>query len=123
MTPQKDLWPELRAVLDGEQPDSIAVDSDVELSFASGMHTGELEAVRAGLGEKWSRKLVGVPKMLPVELLGTMVEGKAIWYMKLMSTAWAMISEAFSERVIEPGVTTTTVSYAHGRQKSRVPAV
>jgi hypothetical protein len=113
MTPEDDLWPELLAVLDEEQPDSIAVDSDVELSFASGMHAGELEAVREGLGEKWSRKLVSVPKMLPVELLGTMVEGKAIWYMKLMSTAWAMISEAFSERVIEPGVTTTTVSYAH----------
>jgi len=109
-TPEEDLWPELRDILERERPDSIAVNADTEVSFASGMHAGELEAIRAGLGEKWSEKLVSVPTMLPVEVIGTMVEGKAMWYMKLMSTAWAMISEAFSERVIEPGVTTTTVS-------------
>ena len=111
-TPEEDLWPELRDILEREQPDSIAVNADAEVSFASGMHAGELEAVRAGLGEKWGEKLVSVPPMLPVEVIGTMVEGKAMWYMKLMSTAWAMISEGFSERVIEPGVTTTTVSRA-----------
>jgi hypothetical protein len=111
MTPEEDLWPELRAVLEREQPESIAVNADMDVSFASGMHAGELEAVRAGLGEEWAAKLISVPKMLPVEMIGTMVEGKAMWYMKLMSTAWAMISEAFSERVIEPGVTTTTVSH------------
>lgn len=108
-TADEDLWPELRAILDAEQPATIAVNADVEVSFASGMHAGELAAVRKGLGEEWSEKLVSVPPMLPVEVIGTMVESKAIWYWKLMSTAWAMISESFSERVIEPGVTTTTV--------------
>lgn len=111
MTADEDLWPELRAILDSEQPDIIAINADPDASFASGMHAGELEAVREGLGEKWGAKLVSVPPMLPIEVIGTMVESKGIWYMKLMSTAWAMISEAFSERVIEPGVTTTTVSF------------
>ncbi|OIW28167.1 hypothetical protein CONLIGDRAFT_662808 [Coniochaeta ligniaria NRRL 30616] len=107
-TADQDLWPELRAILDSEQPETIAINADTGVSFASGLHAGELEAVREGLGEKWSEKLVSVPPMLPIEVIGTMVESKGLWYWKLMSTAWAMISEAFSERVIEPGVTTTT---------------
>ena len=111
MTPDEDLWPELRAILDSEQPASIAVNADPDVSFASGMHAGELDALRRGLGKRWGGNLVSVPPMLPVEVIGTMVEGKAIWYMKLMSTAWAMISEAFSESVIRPGETTTTVSH------------
>lgn len=104
------LFTELRDILEREQPDSIAVNLDPDLVFAGGMHAGELEAIREGLGRKWSDKLVGVPQMLAVEVVGTMVESKSIWYMKLMSTAWAIISEAFSERVIRPGITTTTVS-------------
>lgn len=109
-TPDEDLWPELRDILETEQTAHIAVNADEEVSFASGMHAGELEAIRQGLGKRWSEKLVSVPPMLPIEVIGTMVESKSIWYMKLMSTAWAMISEAFSERVISPGETTTTVS-------------
>ncbi|KAB5584965.1 hypothetical protein GE09DRAFT_10229 [Coniochaeta sp. 2T2.1] len=108
MTPEKDLWPELRAVLDSEKPDSIAINVDPDISFASGMHAGELEMVRDGLGDKWASRLVSAPPMLSIELIGTQIESKGLWYWKLMSTSWAMISEAFSERVIEPGVMTTT---------------
>ncbi|KAB5578131.1 putative lipo protein [Coniochaeta sp. 2T2.1] len=107
MTPERDLWPELRAILDSEKPDSIAINADPDISFASGMHAGELERVRDGLGDKWADKLVSAPPMLSIELIGTQVESKGLWYWKLMSTSWAMISEAFSERVVKPGVTTT----------------
>ncbi len=36
-------------------------------------------------------------------------EGRLKWYRNLQETAWAMIGEAFSEKVITPGLTTTEV--------------
>lgn len=65
--------------------------------------------MKQNLGEKWTSRFVDRP-MVAVEFIGTMVEGRLEWYRKLQETAWAMIGEAFSERVIEPGVTTTEVS-------------
>jgi len=49
--------------------------------------------------------------MVAVEYIGTMVKGRLEWYRRLQETAWAMITEAFSERVIEPGVSSTEVCF------------
>ncbi|KKY18789.1 putative xaa-pro aminopeptidase family enzyme [Phaeomoniella chlamydospora] len=45
--------------------------------------------------------------MLGVEYIATKLEGQLEWYRKMQETAWAMIKEGFSERVISPGKTTT----------------
>lgn len=60
------------------------------------------------LGEEWMGRTVNVP-MLPVEFIATRVPGQLVWYKKMMDSVWAMVEEAFSERVIEPGLTTTVV--------------
>jgi len=49
--------------------------------------------------------------MIAVEFVASKVPGQLEVYRKLQSTAWAMIEEAFSEKVITPGVTTTDVSH------------
>ncbi|KAK0649901.1 hypothetical protein B0T16DRAFT_457264 [Cercophora newfieldiana] len=101
------LWAEIRAALSAHGAKKIALDIHPEISFSSGLHAGELQAVRDGLGPEWASRFVSKP-MLAVEYIATMPEGRAEWYHRLQSTAWAMISEAFSERVIQPGVTSTT---------------
>lgn len=50
--------------------------------------------------------------MLGVELVATMVKGRLPWYRKMMETAWAIIEEGFSEKVIVPGKSTSWVSWA-----------
>jgi hypothetical protein len=105
------LWHELRGVLEKHGLERIAINTHPEIAFASGMHAGELNAISEGLGRQWTDKFVSEP-MLAVEYIATMPQGRAIWYRRLQSTAWAMISEAFSERVIEPGKTTTTVRHS-----------
>jgi hypothetical protein len=47
--------------------------------------------------------------MVAVEFVASKVPVQLEWYQKLQGTAWAMIEEAFSERVITPGKTTTEV--------------
>lgn len=106
-TPQ--VWSELLSVLETHNISTIAINADPDVSFSSGLHAGELDNIIQKLGPQWGKKLVVVP-MLAVEFIGTMVSSRLTWYQTLMETAWAIISEAFSERVIEPGVTTTDVN-------------
>ncbi|CAK7224720.1 hypothetical protein SCUCBS95973_005613 [Sporothrix curviconia] len=106
------LWPELRAVLaaadDGlSKISTIAINAAEDLAFSSGMHAGELAAVRRGLGDTWAARLVDDVPALAVEFVATMVPSRLAWYRRLQETAWAVISEAFSARVVTPGTTTT----------------
>lgn len=100
------VWSNLLDILDKQQPASIAVNIDAQLAFSSGLHAGEYALIKEKLGPDWSKRLVNKP-MLGVEFVGTMVPERLDWYRKLQETAWAMISEAFSERVIVSGKTTT----------------
>jgi hypothetical protein len=106
------LWPEVLAVLDANKPAKIAVNIDAELAFASGLHAGEFDLIKKELGSKWSSKFVDMP-MLAIEFVGTMPGAQLEWYRKLQGTAWAMISEAFSNKVINPGETSTEVGLFH----------
>ncbi|TVY56813.1 hypothetical protein LCER1_G002489 [Lachnellula cervina] len=101
-----EVWSELRSVLEAHNVSSIAVNADTDVSFSSGLHAGELKKIVKELGPEWEKKLVVEP-MVGVEFIGTMVPGRLEWYHRLQETAWAIITEAFSEAVIEPGVTTT----------------
>ncbi|TVY85112.1 hypothetical protein LSUE1_G000443 [Lachnellula suecica] len=101
------VWSELLVVLEAQNVSSIAVNADTDVAFSSGLHAGELNKIIKELGPKWKKKLVVEP-MLGVEFIGTMVFNRLGWYRQLQETTWAIISEAFSESVIEPGITTTS---------------
>lgn len=100
------VWSELRDVLADQQPKSIALNTHSELAFSGGLHAGERDAIVAALGEAWAAAFVSEP-MIAVEVVATMVEGRLDWYRNMMETAWAIIEQGFSNKVIEPGVTTT----------------
>lgn len=99
------VWSELKSILAEQQPQSIALNTHSELAFSGGLHAGERDAIEAALGEAWADKFVLEP-MIAVEVVATMVDDRLDWYRKLMETSWAIIEEAFSNKVIEPGVTT-----------------
>jgi hypothetical protein len=103
-----DVWAELLHVLESQNPSSIAVNIDSDIAFSGGLHVGELDEILWQLGSHWRERLVIEP-MLAVEFVATMVKDQLPWYRHLQETAWAMISEAFSERVIVPGTVTTKV--------------
>lgn len=102
------VWTDLLEVLDAGNVTSIAVNIDPQVAFSSGLHAGEYANILQNLASEWNKKLVNVP-MLGIEFVATQPESKIDWYKKLQSTAWAIITEGFSERVIVPGKTTTEV--------------
>ncbi|KAI1102436.1 hypothetical protein F4804DRAFT_313075 [Jackrogersella minutella] len=100
------VWKELRDILAAQQPSSIALNTHPEIAFSGGLHAGEYDAVVKGIGEEWKDRFVLEP-MLGVEVVATMVEGRLPWYRKMMETAWAIIEEGFSEKIIVPGKSTS----------------
>jgi hypothetical protein len=106
-TPQ--VYSDLLKVLEACNPASINLDTDADLAFASGLHAGEFARLSEELGAKWSKRFVNKP-MVAVEYIATMPESQLNWYRKLMETAWAIISEGFSNEAIIPGSTTTEVN-------------
>ncbi|KAE8445227.1 hypothetical protein EG329_013599 [Mollisiaceae sp. DMI_Dod_QoI] len=103
-----EVWENLLDVLEEQNPGKVVINDDVEIAFAGGMHAGEFMEIKKRLGRKWEERFVSEP-MVGVEFVGTMPvgEGRLKWYRNLQETAWAMIGEAFSEKVITPGLTTT----------------
>ncbi|KDQ29504.1 hypothetical protein PLEOSDRAFT_27596 [Pleurotus ostreatus PC15] len=99
-------WPELTTTLETLQMQRIAINVDSDINFASGLHVGELNALRENIFESWVGQLVNVP-MLGVEYVATRVDGMLEYYRDLQEIVWAMLEEGFSHKVIEPGVTTT----------------
>jgi hypothetical protein len=104
------VWAELRGIFEEQQPGSIALNTHPEIAFASGLHAGELDTIATALGEEWADRFVLEP-MLPVEVVATMVPARLSWYYRMQETAWAIIAEAFSEKIIVPGKTTPLVSF------------
>jgi len=105
-----EVYTSITHVLSSQNPKSIAINTHPNIAFSSGLHVGELRGLYQNLDRKWTDRFVERP-MVAVEYIGTMVKGRLEWYRRLQETAWAMITEAFSERVIEPGVSSTEVCF------------
>lgn len=69
------LWVALNDSLTAINPRRIAVNIDQAIAFSDGLHTGEGQALRAGLGEHWTSKLMS-ERMLGVEVVSRRSGGK-----------------------------------------------
>ncbi|TFK55584.1 hypothetical protein OE88DRAFT_1765719 [Heliocybe sulcata] len=100
-----EVWDELRFILMQYAPLRIALNTDRNIAFSGGLHVGEWLELYEQMPQEWM-KAVNEP-MLAVEYIATRVPGQLEYYRLMQETVWAMIEEAFSERVIQPGVTST----------------
>lgn len=105
------VWDDLRAVLSAYNPKQIALNMDQDIAFGGGLHVGELRVLSEELGAHWMERVISNP-MLGVEYVARRVPGQIVYYRLMQETIWAMIEEAFSNRVVKPGITTTEVILA-----------
>jgi Xaa-Pro aminopeptidase len=75
-------------------------------AFSDGLSSGELEGMRAALGPKWTARFRPA-EALPLELIATRVPAEAAMFTRMTQVAWQIIETAFSNQVIQPGVTRT----------------
>ena len=99
-------WTLLPPVIEDCDPETIAVDISHTFAFSDGLSAGEWEQMQDALPEKYRQRIVRrerlaldyiserLPEMLPV-------------YSEMMKIAHGIISTAFSNEVITPGITRT----------------
>ena len=99
-------WQVLRRAVEERRPQRIAVNVSRTFAFADGLTAGELEGMREALGPQWSARFTSIDA-LPVEMLATRLPEEDAVYREMNRLVWEILAEAFSNRVVTPGVTTT----------------
>jgi hypothetical protein len=99
-------WLLLRELVEDRNPQVIAVNIDEDWAFADGLGAGEWEALQRALGPAYLPRVKRVPR-LAVEFIAHRLPEMMPAYRQRQETVHAIISQAFSNAVVEPGVTTT----------------
>ncbi len=99
-------WRLLRELVEERDPPNIVLNIDPDWAFADGLHAGEREVLERALGPRYMARVRREPR-LAIDYIALRVPGMMPRYRKIEETVHAIISEAFSNAVITPGVTTT----------------
>lgn len=99
-------WEGLRKVVEERDPRVIGINTSQAWNHADGLTANEKENVVSALGPKYAARLKSAD-MLAVGWLEAKLPEETDAYRHVMRVAHQVIAEAFSNKVIVPGVTTT----------------
>ena len=99
-------WSILKQVIEERKPNKIAINTSRTFAFADGLSSGEKEGMLQALGAPWTSKIVNA-EALAVDLIAARQPEEEAAFRELNRVAWEIITEAFSNKVITPGVTKT----------------
>lgn len=102
---KEEQWACLTRIVKELEPQKIAVNFSKTFAFADGLSYSEAEQLNDALGDYMSRCVSA--ENLAVGWLETRTESEIATYPSLIKLSHALIAEAFSTKVILPGVTTT----------------
>jgi hypothetical protein len=99
-------WVRFAEIMRERNPRRIAVNIAHEHNFADGLAAGEWEQMRDALGPELAPRVVREPR-IAIDYLARRVPGMTPVYRRMQLVVHDIISTAFSNLVITPGVTTT----------------
>ncbi|MFC3592428.1 M24 family metallopeptidase [Novosphingobium piscinae] len=102
---QPDQWQAVADLIAARDPARIAVNISELHQFADGMTVSQYDRFTAALPAPLRPRVVSAER-LAIRWLETRTPGELALYPAIMRTAHAVIAEAFSRKVITPGVTT-----------------
>lgn len=103
---QPDQWARLAEIIEERSPQKIAVNVSEHYGLADGLASTDYEAFKAALSAADRSKMVSAEK-LAVAWLETRTAAEMQIYPHIIAISHSIIKEAFSDKVITPGVTTT----------------
>ncbi len=115
---EPDQWKRLVQLIEARNPRKIAVNRSAEFGLADGISSYHYDRLLEELPEKLKGKVV-TGENLALGWLETRTPAEMAVYRQIMSVAHEIIREAFSEGVIQPGVTTTEDVVWHLRERTR----
>jgi len=99
-------WKRLNEILRERNPKKIGIDVSRDWAFGDGLTHGLHERLVASLDPELRGRLV-TAQDLAIRWLETRTEAELQTYPSIVALARSVVAEAFSEKVITPGVTTT----------------
>ena len=104
---QPDQWKRLAELIEERDPKKIALNFSEHFNIADGLVRTDWEEFRTYLSPELEKRIVSA-EPLAVGWIETRTPREMAIYEQLVEITHGIIAEAFSERVITPGVTTTT---------------
>jgi Xaa-Pro aminopeptidase len=109
-------WSMLAKAVKERDPRTISVNISNTHAFSDGLSAGEWELMQKALGPKYVGRVVRAER-LPLDYIAVRIPEMLPLYRTMMQTSHAIIEQAFSNKVITPGKTTTQVVVWWMRQK------
>jgi Xaa-Pro aminopeptidase len=103
---EEDQWQALAHAVKARNPQRIGIDEAEVFAFGDGLSASKKKLLVQALGPDYAKRLVGAER-LAVGWLERRLPGEIEVYNHICAIAHAIIAEAFSSKVITPGVTTT----------------
>ncbi|MBW2937677.1 M24 family metallopeptidase [Aureisphaera sp. CAU 1614] len=113
---QPDQWARLVEIIEERNPQKIGINYSEYFGIADGLVKTDYEELLEALPQKMEEKLVSAEK-LAIAWIETRTEKEMKLYNQLVEITHDIIDEAFSTKVITPGVTTTEAVVWWMRQK------
>ena len=109
-------WKALVDIIASRNPNKIGINFSKHFALADGLVKTDFDELLANLPETYQDRLVSAEK-LAIGWIETRSEMEMKLYKKLVKITHEIIGEAFSEKVIQPGITTTEDIVWFMRQK------
>jgi Xaa-Pro aminopeptidase len=113
---EPDQWKRLVQLIEERNPSVIGLNFSEDHNIADGLDKTDFELFMAHLPRKYQDRVVSAEE-LAVRWVETRTEGEMVLYTHLVALTHNIVAEAFSEKVITPGNTTTTEVEWWMRQK------
>ncbi|HDZ15384.1 MAG TPA: M24 family metallopeptidase, partial [Pricia sp.] len=113
---EPDQWKRLMQLIEIRNPNKIGLNFSKDFNIADGLDKTDYDAFMEHLPKKFRAKVV-TAEPLAVRWIETRTAREMIIYNQLVDITHDIIAEAFSEKVITPGITTTTEVEWWMRQK------
>lgn len=104
---EPDQWKGLMQIIEERNPKSIGLNYSDSFNICDGLVKTDYEAFMAYLPKQYTSKVKSA-EQLAIGWIETRSETEMIIYDQLVDITHDIIAEAFSEKVITPGITTTT---------------
>ncbi|MFZ9044546.1 MAG: M24 family metallopeptidase [Cyclobacteriaceae bacterium] len=103
---QPNQWQALADLIAEKDPKKIGINKSPNFALADGLSASHFEMLEEALADKYKKRLVNAEK-LAVGWLETRTPSEMTVYQNIVRMAHQIISEGFSEQVIQPGITST----------------
>ncbi len=113
---EPDQWKRLMQLIEERNPSKIGLNFSKDHNIADGLDKTDYDEFMQYLPKKYHKKVVSA-EQLAVRWIETRTEREMIIFNQLVDITHDIIAEAFSEKIITPGVTTTTEVEWWMRQK------